>query len=87
MQHVLKKILLRSCILLTGSYPQIIRATKENRDDAIRWCNGLQANGGTNIQEALLLGIQLAEVAVKQELLEPGTQPMVCSLPCSTVTY
>merc|ERR1712004_175657 len=46
---------------LDPSSQYIMQATKNNRDVAITFTNGLVANGGTNINSAMLKGLELAK--------------------------
>merc|ERR1712061_467443 len=44
-----------------------IQATKENRDAAIEFARGLDASGGTNINDALLEGLRSASLITRNE--------------------
>merc|ERR1712038_369394 len=44
-----------------------IQATKENRDAAIEFVRGLDASGGTNINDALLEGLRSASLVTRNE--------------------
>jgi len=63
-----------------GGDPQVIQATKHNKNIAINYVNDLQEGGGTNINEAMIAGIDLAEMATKQELLPRNTKSMLIFL-------
>merc|ERR1711962_934386 len=71
----------------------IMQATKNNRDVAIAFTNGLVANGGTNINSAMLQGLELAKENLERVRAIPkneNTQAMVVFLtdgvPTSGVT-
>merc|ERR1712012_773318 len=70
-----------------------MQATKNNRDVAIAFTNGLVANGGTNINSAMLRGLELAKENLERVRAIPkneNTQAMVVFLtdgvPTSGVT-
>jgi hypothetical protein len=44
----------------------VIQATDENRKEAIKYTNSINANGGTNINDGLLEGLKLAAEAKKE---------------------
>merc|ERR1711962_1405650 len=78
---------------LNPSSQFIMQATKNNRDVAIAFTNGLVANGGTNINSAMLQGLELAKKNLERVRAIPkneNTQAMVVFLtdgvPTSGVT-
>ena len=78
---------------LDPSSQYIMQATKNNRDVAIAFTNGLVANGGTNINSAMLRGLELAKENLERARAIPkneNTQAMVVFLtdgvPTSGVT-
>merc|ERR1719228_2122964 len=60
--------------------PQVIQATEENKNLAIKHILGLQAGGGTNINEAMLEGLKIAEGGLKSEKLPGDVRPMIIFL-------
>merc|ERR1719495_194613 len=79
---------------LNPSSQFIMQATKNNRDVAIAFTNGLGANGGTNINSAMLQGLMLAKENLRRVRAIPkneNTQAMVVFLtdgvPTSGVTH
>lgn len=63
-----------------GGDPQVIQATKHNKNVAINYVNELEEGGGTNINDAMIAGIGLAEMATKKELLPRNTKSMLIFL-------
>merc|ERR1712165_655154 len=57
-----------------------IQATKENRDAAIEFARGLDANGGTNINDALLEGLRSASLVTRNEDLPRDLQSTIVFL-------
>jgi len=57
-----------------------IAATEENKKKAIEYVLDLQANGGTNINEAILAGLSLAEGVLRKEVLPQGDAAMLVFL-------
>jgi len=77
---------------LDASSQNIMQATRNNLDVAITFTNSLHANGGTNIDSAMLKGLELAKENMEREgLLPANTQPMIVFLtdgvPTSGVTH
>merc|ERR1711953_151200 len=79
--------------VLDPSTQYIMQATKNNRDVAITFTNSLVANGGTNINSAMLKGLELAKENLERVRAIPkneNTQAMVVFLtdgvPTSGVT-
>merc|ERR1712130_124413 len=60
--------------------PKVIQATEENKNLAIKHILGLQACGGTNINEAMLEGLKIAEGGLKSEKLPGDVRPMIIFL-------
>merc|ERR1719450_1464009 len=66
---------------LNASTQNIMQATRNNLDVAIAFTNSLKANGGTNINSAMLKGLELAKENMGREgLLPNNTQPMIVFL-------
>merc|ERR1712038_608926 len=59
---------------------QAIQATKENRDAAIEFVRGLDASGGTNINDALLEGLRSASLVTRNEDLPRDLQSTIVFL-------
>ena len=57
-----------------------VPATDKNKNNAIKHVIGLEADGGTNINEAMLEGIKLAENALKNEDLPNEVKSMIIFL-------
>jgi len=57
-----------------------IQATGDNRKEAILYTNGLYAGGGTNINEALLEGLEAANEAKRSEYLPQELQSIIVFL-------
>merc|ERR1719327_959318 len=57
-----------------------IPATKENKKKAISHVLDLEANGGTNINSAMLTGLELAEEVLRSESLPQGVASMLVFL-------
>eukprot|EP00092_Neocalanus_flemingeri_P012788 GFUD01013780.1.p1 GENE.GFUD01013780.1~~GFUD01013780.1.p1 ORF type:complete len:810 (+),score=178.26 GFUD01013780.1:82-2511(+) len=58
----------------------VIQASEHNKNIAIKYVNSLSEGGGTNINDAMLEGITLAEKATKEELLPANTKSMIIFL-------
>jgi len=58
----------------------LIKATEKNKNEAIKHIIDLEADGGTNINEAMLEGIKLAEVAIQSENLPKEVKSMIVFL-------
>merc|ERR1712038_798632 len=63
-----------------GEEVHAIQATKENRDAAIEFARGLDANGGTNINDALLEGLRSASLVTRNEDLPRDLQSTIVFL-------
>ena len=63
-----------------GSQGQAIPATEEKKKEAIKYVRDLRATGGTNINAALLAGLQLAQDVRRKEILPQGLATMVVFL-------
>merc|ERR1711915_371790 len=57
-----------------------LKASKENKDLAIRHILELQAGGGTNLNDAIIEGIQQATLAMQNEQLPKGVKSMMIFL-------
>merc|ERR1712141_6452 len=57
-----------------------IPATKENKKKAIRHVLDLEANGGTNMNSAMLAGLELAKEVIRSETLPQGVASMLVFL-------
>merc|ERR1719361_2956727 len=62
-----------------GDQPAI-PATKENKKKAIRHVLDLEANGGTNMNSAMLAGLELAKEVIRSESLPQGVASMLVFL-------
>merc|ERR1712062_234281 len=62
-----------------GSQPAI-PATKENKKKAISHVLDLEANGGTNMNSAMLAGLELAKEVIRSETLPQGVASMLVFL-------
>merc|ERR1719220_2849089 len=74
------------------SSQNVMQATRNNLDVAIAFTNSLTASGGTNINEAMLSGIELAKKNMDTESLLPeNAHPMIVfmtdGVPTSGVTH
>merc|ERR1719495_2984612 len=58
----------------------LIKATEKNKNEAIKHIIDLEADGGTNINEAMLKGIKLAELAIQSENLPKEVKSMIVFL-------
>merc|ERR1712193_175276 len=59
---------------------QAIPATKENKKKAISHVLDLEANGGTNMNSAMLTGLELAKEVIRSETLPQGVASMLVFL-------
>merc|ERR1712066_656626 len=59
---------------------QAIPATKENKKKAISHVLDLEANGGTNMNSAMLAGLELAKEVIRSETLPQGVASMLVFL-------
>jgi len=68
----------------------IFQATEENKNQAISSVLELRADGGTNINDAILAAIEVTKEAIRRETLPDNVKPMVVfltdGLPSSGVT-
>uniref|UniRef100_A0A8C4M8P6 Inter-alpha-trypsin inhibitor heavy chain 4 n=1 Tax=Equus asinus asinus TaxID=83772 RepID=A0A8C4M8P6_EQUAS len=60
--------------------PSLVPASAENMKEARNFAAGIMARGGTNINDAVLLAVQLLERANKQELLPAGSVSLIILL-------
>merc|ERR1719347_114259 len=59
---------------------QVIQATEENKNLAIKHILGLEAGGGTNINDAMIEGVRMAELALKGENIPVYVKSMIIFL-------
>merc|ERR1719347_1924030 len=59
---------------------QVIQATEENKNLAIKHILGLEAGGGTNINDAMIEGVRMAELALKGENIPVDVKSMIIFL-------
>jgi len=65
----------------TGSSPEeFYPATEENKNQAIRSVIELSAGGGTNLNAAILAGLDVAEAALQREALPPDVKSLIVFL-------
>merc|ERR1712203_574191 len=67
-------------IAIEGAPTPAIPATPENKKKAISHVLDLEASGGTNINEAMLTGLQLAQEVLQSEVLPQGVASMLIFL-------
>uniref|UniRef100_A0A8C0CVW1 Inter-alpha-trypsin inhibitor heavy chain 4 n=1 Tax=Balaenoptera musculus TaxID=9771 RepID=A0A8C0CVW1_BALMU len=60
--------------------PQLVPASAENVNEAKSYATGIQAQGGTNINDAILMAVQLLERANREELLPAGSVTLIILL-------
>ncbi|XP_045048322.2 inter-alpha-trypsin inhibitor heavy chain H4 isoform X2 [Desmodus rotundus] len=60
--------------------PSLVQASEDNVKAARDYAAGIQAQGGTNINDAMLMAIQLLEKANQEELLPAGSVPLIILL-------
>ncbi|XP_012590620.1 PREDICTED: inter-alpha-trypsin inhibitor heavy chain H4 [Condylura cristata] len=60
--------------------PSLVPASTENVDKAKAYAAGIQAQGGTNINDAMLMAVKLLESANQQELLPEGSVSLIILL-------
>ncbi|TEA39407.1 hypothetical protein DBR06_SOUSAS2110181 [Sousa chinensis] len=60
--------------------PQLVAASAENVNEAKSYATAIQAQGGTNINDAILMAVQLLERANREELLPPGSVTLIILL-------
>ncbi|XP_059879764.1 inter-alpha-trypsin inhibitor heavy chain H4 [Delphinus delphis] len=60
--------------------PQLVAASAENVNAAKSYAAAIQARGGTNINDAILMAVQLLERANREELLPPGSVTLIILL-------
>merc|ERR1712013_295113 len=69
-----------SGITIEGEPTAAIPATPENKKKAISHVLDLEASGGTNINDAMLTGLQLAQEVLQSEVLPQGVASMLIFL-------
>uniref|UniRef100_A0A8C9B741 Inter-alpha-trypsin inhibitor heavy chain 4 n=1 Tax=Phocoena sinus TaxID=42100 RepID=A0A8C9B741_PHOSS len=60
--------------------PQLVAASAENVNEAKSYATAIQAQGGTNINDAILMAVQLLERANREELLPAGSVTLIILL-------
>ncbi|XP_054451026.1 inter-alpha-trypsin inhibitor heavy chain H4 isoform X2 [Pteronotus mesoamericanus] len=60
--------------------PLLVRASAENVNVARGYAASIQAQGGTNINDAMLMAVQLLKKANQEELLPPGSISLIILL-------
>ncbi|XP_045847722.1 inter-alpha-trypsin inhibitor heavy chain H4 isoform X3 [Meles meles] len=60
--------------------PSLVPASAENVNQARSYATGIQAQGGTNINGAMLMAVQLLDSANQQELLPEGSVSLIILL-------
>uniref|UniRef100_A0A8C7BVA9 Inter-alpha-trypsin inhibitor heavy chain 4 n=1 Tax=Neovison vison TaxID=452646 RepID=A0A8C7BVA9_NEOVI len=60
--------------------PSLVPASAENVNQARSYATGIQAQGGTNINDAMLMAVQLLDSANQQELLPEGSVSLIILL-------
>nr|XP_058931958.1 inter-alpha-trypsin inhibitor heavy chain H4 isoform X2 [Kogia breviceps] len=60
--------------------PQLVPASAKNVNEAKSYASGIQAQGGTNINDAILMAVQLLERANREELLPAGSVTLIILL-------
>ncbi|ELK07820.1 Inter-alpha-trypsin inhibitor heavy chain H4 [Pteropus alecto] len=60
--------------------PSMVPASAENVKEARTYAAGIQAQGGTNINSAMLMAVQLLERATREELLPSGSVSLIILL-------
>ncbi|XP_028334830.1 inter-alpha-trypsin inhibitor heavy chain H4 isoform X2 [Physeter macrocephalus] len=60
--------------------PQLVPASAKNVNEAKSYATGIQAQGGTNINDAILMAVQLLERANREELLPAGSVTLIILL-------
>ncbi|XP_055270026.1 inter-alpha-trypsin inhibitor heavy chain H4 isoform X2 [Moschus berezovskii] len=60
--------------------PLLVPASTENVNEAKSYATGIQAQGGTNINDAMLMAVQLLEKANREELLPAGSITLIILL-------
>merc|ERR1712110_640775 len=64
----------------TGSNTEFFPATEENKNKAIKSVIKLSAGGGTNLNDAILAGLEVAETALQREALPKDVKSLVVFL-------
>ncbi|KAI4563724.1 hypothetical protein MJG53_016298 [Ovis ammon polii x Ovis aries] len=60
--------------------PLLVPASTENVNEAKSYATGIRAQGGTNINDAMLMAVQLLEKANREELLPAGSITLIILL-------
>merc|ERR1712232_1213537 len=64
----------------TGANTEVYPATEKNKKKAIKSVIALSAGGGTNLNEAILAGLEVAEIALQREALPKDVKSLVVFL-------
>nr|KAF6335284.1 inter-alpha-trypsin inhibitor heavy chain 4 [Pipistrellus kuhlii] len=60
--------------------PSLVPASTQNVEEATKYANTLKAHGGTNINDAMLMAVQLLETATREEQLPSGSVSLLLLL-------
>ncbi|XP_070246841.1 inter-alpha-trypsin inhibitor heavy chain H4-like [Myotis yumanensis] len=60
--------------------PSLVPASTQNVEEAKKYANSIQAQGGTNINDAMLLAVQLLDKATREEQLPSGSVSLLLLL-------
>ncbi|CAK6435500.1 unnamed protein product [Pipistrellus nathusii] len=60
--------------------PSLVPASTQNVEEAKKYANTLKAHGGTNINDAMLMAVQLLETAAREEQLPSGSVSLLLLL-------
>ncbi|XP_014398420.1 PREDICTED: inter-alpha-trypsin inhibitor heavy chain H4, partial [Myotis brandtii] len=60
--------------------PSLVPASTQNVEEAKKYANSIQARGGTNINDAMLMAVQLLDTATREEQLPSGSVSLLLLL-------
>ncbi|XP_054564131.1 inter-alpha-trypsin inhibitor heavy chain H4-like [Eptesicus fuscus] len=60
--------------------PSLVPASTQNVEEAKKYANSIKAQGGTNINDAMLMAVQLLETATREEQLPSGSVSLLLLL-------
>uniref|UniRef100_G1PD69 Inter-alpha-trypsin inhibitor heavy chain 4 n=1 Tax=Myotis lucifugus TaxID=59463 RepID=G1PD69_MYOLU len=60
--------------------PSLVPASTQNVEEAKKYANSIQAQGGTNINDAMMLAVLLMDIATREEQLPPGSVSLLLLL-------
>nr|KAF6310583.1 inter-alpha-trypsin inhibitor heavy chain 4 [Myotis myotis] len=60
--------------------PSLVPASTQNVEEAKKYANSIQARGGTNINDAMLLAVLLLDIATREEQLPSGSVSLLLLL-------